>query len=275
MITRIGGLTLFMVRICTGLVCVRSTLGGAPASPQVERVHHLPRGMLGRDVERGEVVPVVLDVRPLGDRETHLAEDRGQLVDGLADRVHAAIGQRARRQRDVDALARQPRIQLGLGKADAPRLDQPGDLVLGQIERRAAGLALVGLDRAQRLHQLGDAALLAQPLDAQRLQRRTVGGGGDPCPGIREQGGDVVRHVGSRCLLAGVGGKKLERETKKARLAGQALPVRDDVPSDQPRAALACWTSAPKPSGSVTARSARTLRSTAMPAFLMPSIRRE
>ena len=66
---------------------------------QVEGVHLLPRRMLGRDVERAEVGPVVLDVRPLRDGEAHLAEDRDDLVDRLADRVDAPLARRRAERR--------------------------------------------------------------------------------------------------------------------------------------------------------------------------------
>ena len=53
---------------------------------EIERVVILPRRMLGRNVERGEIVEVGLDVGALGDRETHIGEDLGDLVGDLADR---------------------------------------------------------------------------------------------------------------------------------------------------------------------------------------------
>ena len=86
--TRIGGVCASMVRICTGEVWVRST-GGAPSPRrrQIERVLHLPRGVVGRDVEGAKLYPVVLDVGAFGDRAAHGAEDRGDLLDGAADRV--------------------------------------------------------------------------------------------------------------------------------------------------------------------------------------------
>ena len=43
------------------------------------------------DVERGEIVPVVLDLRPGRDREAEVGEDLGELVHHLADRVDAAL----------------------------------------------------------------------------------------------------------------------------------------------------------------------------------------
>ena len=177
--------------------------------------------MLGRNVQRGEIVPVVLDVRTFGDGEAHLAEDRGQLVDRLADRVDAAVGQRSRRQRDVDPLARESRVEFGFREHGAAGGEQAGDLVLGNIERGATGLALVCWDGAERFHQLGDAPLLAKPLDAQGFESGTVSGGLYTASGVGDQGGDVVRHVVSRFLGDVWTGR---RETKKARLAGQALP---------------------------------------------------
>ena len=59
----------------------------------------LPGGVLGRDVELGEVEVVGLDVRPLGDGKAHVAEDLGDLVEHLADRMDAAVLQRAERAR--------------------------------------------------------------------------------------------------------------------------------------------------------------------------------
>ena len=108
-----------MVRICTGEVWVRSTLRSPFSSRrQEEGVVHLPRRVAGREVERREVEIVRLDVRPLGDREAHIGEDRRQLVDHLADRVDAAagLGPLLDRQGDVDALGGEAALEGGLGE---------------------------------------------------------------------------------------------------------------------------------------------------------------
>ena len=53
---RIGGFCVSMVRTCTGEVWVRSTwLRAVRLRREVERVVHLPRRMIGRDVELGEL----------------------------------------------------------------------------------------------------------------------------------------------------------------------------------------------------------------------------
>ena len=95
---RSGGFCLSMVRICTGLVWVRKHRPRAVGPfGEIEGVVILPRRMLGRNVERGEIVEVGLDVRAFGDREAHIGEDLGDLVGDLAHRVDAALGERALR----------------------------------------------------------------------------------------------------------------------------------------------------------------------------------
>ena len=80
---------------------------------QIERVVHLPRRMIRRNVERGEVVEVVLDVRAFGNCEAHLGKDGDQLLDHLRDRVDTAFCFGSHRQRDIDALAREAGFELG------------------------------------------------------------------------------------------------------------------------------------------------------------------
>ncbi len=54
-----------------------------------EGVVLLPGGMFGGDVQGVEIVPVAFDLRPFGDAEPHVGEDRGDLLGDLADRVDA------------------------------------------------------------------------------------------------------------------------------------------------------------------------------------------
>ncbi len=81
-----------------------------------EGVVHLARRMARREVQRGEIVEVGLDIRPLGDREAHVGEDGGELVHHLADRVDAPARDGALRQRqgDVDGLGREARVERGV-----------------------------------------------------------------------------------------------------------------------------------------------------------------
>ena len=122
--TRIGGFCVSIVRTCTGLVWVRSSLRSpVGVGREEERVVHFARGMAGREVELGEIVVVALDVRPLGDGEAHVGEDRRDLVDHLADRVDAAglDARGAHGQRHVERLGLQPRLERGRLQHRAPR----------------------------------------------------------------------------------------------------------------------------------------------------------
>ncbi len=54
---------------------------------QIETVVHRPRRMILGKIERGEIVPIVLDLGPGGDRKAEIGENLGELVHHLADRV--------------------------------------------------------------------------------------------------------------------------------------------------------------------------------------------
>ena len=71
----------------------------------------LPRGMFGRDIERGEVVEILLDMGTFGDRETHLAKDRNDLVNRLADRMDMTGAGEGHRQGDIGAFAGEPLLK--------------------------------------------------------------------------------------------------------------------------------------------------------------------
>ena len=77
-----------------------------PAVLHEERVDLVARRMVGREVERLEVVPVGLDVGPV----RHLVAERAEgVLDPAADdrqRVETSHGRDARRERHVDGLRR-------------------------------------------------------------------------------------------------------------------------------------------------------------------------
>ena len=77
----------------------------------VERVLHVARGMILRHRQRFEVVEVGLDLRPVGDGEAELREDRLDLAPRQRDRVQVAEPMHAPGQRHVDGaleIARPP-----------------------------------------------------------------------------------------------------------------------------------------------------------------------
>ena len=104
-----------------------------------EGVVHLAGRMALGEIQLGEVVVVGLDVGAFGDRESHVGEDRGDLVQHLAERMDAAGfgGRLAQRQRDVDGFGRKPRIERRGFQHVAARGQRLRHLVLGEIDRRA------------------------------------------------------------------------------------------------------------------------------------------
>ena len=106
---RIGGRCVSMCRICIDEVCVRSSVAGRAAgggrssarpgrgtqdwtsgARQVQRVLHVARRVLGRDVERLEVVVVVLGLGAVDNLVAHAQEDRLDLLAHDGQRMPAA-----------------------------------------------------------------------------------------------------------------------------------------------------------------------------------------
>ena len=145
-----------------------------------ERVVHLAGRMTFGEVQRGEIVIVGLDIRTFGDREAHVGEDRGDLVDDLADRMDAAaLGRRgAHRQRDIDGLAGQALVNRRILQIGLAGGDRGGNIGLQRVDRSTARLALFRRHGAERLQELGDRALLAERVDAHGFDRRFVTGSG-------------------------------------------------------------------------------------------------
>ena len=63
---------------------------------EIEGVVHVHRRVVGRKVERSEVVPLRLALGPERDGESELAEDRDDFVDDERDRMLAAAASAVR-----------------------------------------------------------------------------------------------------------------------------------------------------------------------------------
>ena len=137
---------------------------------EIERIHHRPRRMVRGDVQGGEIVPVIFDVRAFLDGEAHGAEDRRDLFHGAADRMDRARQVGARRLGDVDSFRCQPGVQRGLVQHCLARVQRIADLRLDAVDFGAGFFAQLRRHAAQRFQRGGDAAILAQQSDAQRLQ---------------------------------------------------------------------------------------------------------
>ena len=152
-----------------------------------ERRERRARRVAGREVEGVEVVARRLHLAAVDDPVAEPEEDVLDLAPDLGDQVQPAAGVAAGGQRDVDALGRQPRIELRprqLGLAGVDRGLEP----LAHGVQRHPGLAVAHL--AQRLL---DRALAAQVLDPDGLdlgRRRGCRSGGKSfafeCGGVHD-----------------------------------------------------------------------------------------
>src|SRR3546814_6060711 len=85
-----------------------------PAVAEVEGVVHRPRRVVRGEIQGLEVVPVVLDLRAVGQLVAQAAEDVGDALDRAADRMQAAARGVAAGQRDVDGFGGQARVERGI-----------------------------------------------------------------------------------------------------------------------------------------------------------------
>ena len=113
---------------------------------------------------------------PSATGEAHIGEDLGDLVDDLADRMDAALGERAvaHRQRDVGRSAASRASSAARPSASRLASSASPTRSLQLLTAWPKLLRSSGGMRAERLHQLRDAALLAERGDAHRLERGEV-----------------------------------------------------------------------------------------------------
>ena len=141
-------------------------------------MHRARRMRLG-NVERGEIVPVVLDLRTTRHGKTHVGEDFGQFVHNLADRVDRAAGKFRRGEREIDRLGGKARFEYGAFERGLALCQRCGDSLTRGVDFRAFALPLVRRHAAQRFEQRAYPSLLAEGGDADRLHRIGRGRGGN------------------------------------------------------------------------------------------------
>jgi hypothetical protein len=115
-----------------------------PPAREVERVVHRARRVIRRDIERLEVVPVVLDLGTAFDGETGTAEQLLDTASRARQRMQRAVALAAPRLCHVDAGCREFALEsdaLELGPSGLGERDQ---LVVYGVHARTRALALVG-----------------------------------------------------------------------------------------------------------------------------------
>ncbi len=189
-----------------------------------EGVMLLPGGVFRRDVQRVEVVPVGLDLRTFGHRESHIGEDRGDFLRDLRHRMDSPLPPGPPRQRHVEPLGLQPLVQCRIAEGRLLRAQRGVDLILQPVERSPRRLPHRRLHLPQLAHLQRNLALLAKGRHAQLFQRGLVGRGADAGQVARLEGIQSV-HRGLRgfprlCVAAGPGECKTERRSARGRPKG-------------------------------------------------------
>ena len=100
-------------------------------------------------------------LKTLGALTPEERKTQGPLINGLKDRVNAALGER--------------RVFEGL----APRGERCGDAILEPVDQRALRLALLGRKRTECLQERRHRTVLAERCDPHRFEGRLVGGAGN------------------------------------------------------------------------------------------------
>ena len=264
-----------------------------PSAPRLKKkVSCISRaGMAGREIQLGEVLDVVLDIRTLGDGEAHVAEDGDDLVHHLADRMDAAVSSaaaRAGRVTSTVSAARRASSAASFRTVFRPASASPtrsfSALIFAPSVLRSSG-AFCPASPAARISSLSCRGRLHA-----RIRGRLVAGAFDRGEGLGFELGEIGhrrkvrrRNRESPRVLPCAGVRDNEAvETKQKsppKGAGFCQTVREPqaaaVASAAGRAALAFSTIALKAAGSAMASSDRTLRSTSTPDLARPSMKRE
>ena len=137
--------------------------------------------MVRGNIQRFEVVIVVLDLRALCDLVSDIDEERLDARQGAGHRMQTAALHPAPIQGNVDGFRRQLGGDGGLLKLGLAALDQRLDPLLGLIDPGPGGGALLGSELAEAFQQLGELALLAQVFNPHLIKggfiRRGIGSG--------------------------------------------------------------------------------------------------
>src|SRR3954451_9199788 len=169
----------------------------------VERVGVVAAGVRRVVVEGVEVVVDEVDLRALDAREAEAEEHLLDLAPRLRDEVQAAHRlRRLARERDVDAVLGELRVELRCLELLGALLDERLERLARLVGGAADGAALLGRqlgDASEQVRQLG---LAAEVADAQLLERLARAGAGDGLLGLGAQRSDAVEDAHDAPTLA-------------------------------------------------------------------------
>src|SRR5579864_1385657 len=170
-----------------------------PPVREVEGIMEGARRMILRDIERGEIVEVVLDLRPRGNVEPGATEQGLDAQPRARHRVQSSRLLSPARKGHVDATLVKLALDVCALELRATRLECALQLLLRLVDARTGRRPLAGRDRAERLQLLGEGSLLAEPAHACLFERAGIGAGGDFLERLLEKGREVQRPSLNSC----------------------------------------------------------------------------
>ena len=152
---------------------------------EIERVGAVAGRMPLLDVQAGEVIAGLLDLRAVDNRIAHADEDLLDLLQHLVHRVLMPHREFLAGDGHVDGLRRKALFQRGGLQLGLAALELRLDLGAHAVGQLTHDRALLGGQLAHLLQDGGQLALFAQNPDAQRVERGRVGGGVDGLQRLR------------------------------------------------------------------------------------------
>ena len=152
--------------------------------------------MVRRDVQHLEVADVVLDLGALDDHEAEPAEDLGDGADRLGDGMERAPPDRSTRRRHVEPLGAEAGLELSVAERRPPGRDGLLDAAPNGVRDRPDVRTLLGRQRADAPQDRGQAALLAEDVEVERVERREVRRGVNGRPRLGRQRVEVAGELG-------------------------------------------------------------------------------
>ena len=129
---------------------------------QVEGVVHRTRRVILGRIQCCEIVEILFDFRAIGDFETDRGEQGFDALQRARHRVQATTGFGTTRQRNVQCLFSQARLQCSLADIFATLVECILNGGLGDVDRSTGGFLLLGRQLAQALQEFGNLAALAK-----------------------------------------------------------------------------------------------------------------
>src|SRR5271163_333018 len=246
------------------------------AALDVKRVLHVARRMMRLEVERCEVVKVVLDI--LGHRhfEAHRFEDLQHLLEDVGNRMDVAARDAHAGQRHVEALLVERLRQRGDFDFFSERLDARFDFALDLVDQLADGGALRIRHLAHPAHDFRQLAGAAEYAHAHRVDLRLAGVVAEFSHRTPPDFFELFFHHDPQNISAMLHERQKQKTTWAVTPHGLLVRGAFERPAYaafKPSALLAVRTSSVNNASRSCASFASILRSTSTPAFFNPSIR--